>query len=342
MTVIIDYSHVHRPITGIERISLDVFSSESLRGVQTTHVRAKSTLGMIAVQWLKLPFLALMSGRQLFICPGFPPSIFLSAVAGNRLITYIHDLFLLTRAADLNFRAKYYMRPSFQFAVNHGRNFLVNSLYTKKELERFCSAQADIRLLRPIVKNVFGLDGEIAIRNFNPPEVLKLISIGTLEPRKNYLFAAQVRKLLSKALGKRVEFHIIGRNGWGDEAAQLAREEDVTLHGYCTNEQIKALVQSSDVFLCTSKEEGLGLPLLEIQHGGIMVAATDLPVFREVMGESGCYFPIDAPEHAVTQLLAVFKDPDWKQKQHALACANVLRWNALAQEDMNAFIKRLE
>lgn len=333
--IIVDYSHVHRPVTGIERVALDLFASQAMRGLDVEYARASSTFGMIMAQWLTLPWRVLADRNLRVICPGFPPSLPLTLLARDRVTTYIHDLFLLTRTEDLNLRAKYYMRPSFAFAVRHGRSFLVNSLTTKAELEKFCSPEAHIRLLRPEVGNVFGLDPN-APRV--APETLKLIAVGTLEPRKNYPYAAAIRRELEKLSGKRVELHIAGRAGWGEEAAALAKDEKILLHGYCTAEQVRNLIASADVCLCTSKEEGLGLPLLEAQHGGILVAATDIPVFREVLGNSGCLLPLgDAPK-AAAALAAILTQPGAREKYRALSLANVARWNALAAADRQAFL----
>jgi len=234
------------------------------------------------------------------------------------------------------------MRPSFIFAVRKGRMFLVNSSYTQSELERFCSPCSEIRLLRPEVRDVFNLRASSSASPGASSEVVKLVSIGTLEPRKNYRFAAQLRKALADTLGKRVELHIIGRTRWGEDAQWLSQERGVILHGYCPVEQIKTLVQSADVFICTSKEEGLGLPLLEIQHGGILVAATDIPVFRESLADSGCFLPIDSAVNAADALAAVLKEPGWKERRYALARANVERWNAVARQDMRLFIDWLK
>jgi len=342
MTLIVDFTHVHRKTTGIERVSLDLFGPEQMAGIDALHVRATSSRTMVLAQWMRMPLRAASHRRDLFLCPGFPPSLPLSLLAGERLITYIHDLFLIERPHDLNRTARFYMRPSFRFAVRHGRHFLVNSRFTESRLRAYCSPQASVMLLRPPVGDAFDL-ASLAPRPAPGADVpLRLVSIGTIEPRKNFLYGAEIRARLEALLNRPVEFHIIGRSGWGTDTQALSRKARVVLHGYCTPERAQAILAGADIFLSTSREEGLGLPLLEVQHGGLCVAATDIPAFREVLGTSGLLLPLDDAARAAGILCERLSSPDWKPLAAAAARANIAAWNAGADGDRNAFLSRLQ
>ena len=52
---------------------------------------------------------------------------------------------------------------------------------------------------------------------------------------------------------------------------------------------MKRVLEAADVYLCTSHDEGLGLPLLEAQFAGLPIVAPDKPVFREVLAGSGTF-----------------------------------------------------
>jgi glycosyltransferase involved in cell wall biosynthesis len=336
MTLIVDYSHVHRKTTGIERLSLDMFSAEALKGIKTDHLRAHSNPSMARAQWATLPLKALASKRDLFLCSGFPPSVLLTLIAGPRLLTYIHDLFLITRPQDLNATAKYYMRPSFWFVLKQGRHFLVNSQTTADALRQRCRPDATIRVLRPSVANTFNLTPS-STKDKKKNEPLRLLSLGTVEPRKNFSYAAQIRKRLQETRNGSVELHIIGRAGWGADAKILRHEENVFLHGYSENEEIRRQIDQADIFLSTSHDEGLGLPLLEAQHGGKCVAATDIAVYREVLGESGCLLPLDDAAGAAQKIETLLQTAHWREAHKASALANVAAWNAQAEKDRSAF-----
>ncbi len=337
MTVVVDFSHVHRAITGIERVSLNLFSEKALEGFRTIHVRSKNKVGMVFAQWVKLPLAALFNPESAVLCPGFPPSCLLTLFFRDRVVPYIHDLFIINRVKDLNATAKYYLRPSFIMAVKKCKTFFVNSHYTQNELKKYALGDADIRLFRPAVGNIFGLVPLASAQE----DILKLVCLGTVEPRKNFPYAAKIREHLERRLHQPVELHIIGRVGWGGDADLLRQDKGVVLHGFCSEQEARQVLQKADIFLSTSKEEGLGLPLLEVQHGGLLVAAVDIPVFREVLGESGCLLPVDDAEKAVDMLVAVLEQQGWKEKYRRLSLENIEAWNKAAREDRKNFLNWL-
>ena len=135
---IIDCSHLGRKTTGIERITEELFSDEALGGCQVVRLKASSIGGMLFQQWFGILYAAIKYPKSLIITPGFPPSILATLLLKKRLVPYIHDVFLLTREQELNPRARYYMRPSFAFAVKRLNSFFVNSVKTKQDLQQFC------------------------------------------------------------------------------------------------------------------------------------------------------------------------------------------------------------
>ena len=257
----------------LERITLELFSAEALAPLPVTPVRAPGRKAMMVRQTLDLPWRALKDPDALVLCPGFPPSIPLTLLGRGRVIPYIHDLFLLTRPDDLNRRAKLYMVAPFRLAVRRLPLFLVNSETTATELRRFCRPDARIAPYRPQVRNVFGLDpGDRATRP-SAPGTLRLVAVGTVEPRKNLPAAAAILATLRRTTHPHVTLDIVGRPGWGVDTATLAAQPGVTLHGYQPSETVRRLIEAADALLSTAHDEGLGLPLLEAQYAGLPVIA---------------------------------------------------------------------
>ena len=140
---------------------------------------------------------------------------------------------------------------------------------TAKKLRAFCDPSASVLTYRPRIRNVFGLS--IGERCNLParPQKLTVVTLGTIEPRKNFIAAADICEKLSVLLGCPVELHIIGRSGWGDDAEILSTRPGVVLHGFLNDHEAGKILSASDLYLCSSHEEGLGLPLLEAQYGGL-------------------------------------------------------------------------
>lgn len=343
-TIVVDQTHMARRASGIERVTRELFSSETLAPLSPRRTPAASSrLSMIINQMLINPARAVLHPRDVWIFPGYPPSplfLFLSCVK----ILYVHDLFLISRWDDLNWPAKLYMAFPFKLAVRRFRYFFVNSLTTGRQLAAVASSDAQIMPFRPPVHNVLGLAPCKSAQLNSPGEPIVIGALGTVEPRKNFIAAAKIILTLRERLNRKVELHIVGRCGWGPDYERLGSMPHVHLHGFVADREMRELTARWDAFLCTSHDEGLGLPLLEMQHGGLPVIAPDQDVFHEVLGASGIYIRPDRPEDAAAVIAGMFSRPHWRDAGAELAQQNLTRWNELAAEDRGnaiAFLSRL-
>lgn len=332
-TIFIDHTHCGRHVTGLERITLELFSQAALAPLHVQPIKAVTRAGMMTRQLFDLPSRLALDPAALLICPGFPPSP-LASLFGARVLPYIHDLFLLTRPQDLNIRARLAMRLPFALAVRRLPRFLVNSMTTAAELRGFCRGDAEIIPYRPEVRNIFGLTNapRPARRSFGP----KLIALGTLEPRKNLAAAAAILTALRHQNHPQASLDIVGRAGWGVDCAALAGVPGITLHGYQPLERVRELIMGADALISTSHDEGLGLPLLEAQYAGLQIIAPDKPVFREVLGESGLFIDPAAADISAATLAARLTDDPAKHAE--AAGTNLRRWNHLAASDRTTVI----
>ncbi|WP_204273030.1 hypothetical protein, partial [Enterobacter hormaechei] len=71
--IYVDHTHVGRHVTGLERITLELFSPEALAPLDVIPVLAQGTGRMVAAQTFGLPT-RLLDSSSILLCPGFPPS----------------------------------------------------------------------------------------------------------------------------------------------------------------------------------------------------------------------------------------------------------------------------
>lgn len=332
--VFLDLTHLGRHVTGIERVTIEQFEGVDFAGAEVIAVRANGLLSLVLRQQIWLPLLALFHPKAMFVFPGFPPSP-LFALASNRVILYVHDLFLITRWADLGLKARLYMAWPFAFAAKRLKHFQVNSEKTAAELAPFVRRDARISLYRPGVRNVFGLEPGDRAQRASAVSALSIVALGTVEPRKNYGAALAILDALA-ARGLPAHLHIIGREGWGHAQAALAAHPAVSIHGYLEAARVKVILEAADLYLCTSHDEGLGLPLLEAQYAGLALVAPDKAVFHEALGASALLIDpanAQASAAAIGRLVSV---PDWRVRTTAASLANVARWNTQAALDRAA------
>jgi glycosyltransferase involved in cell wall biosynthesis len=84
---------------------------------------------------------------------------------------------------------------------------------------------------------------------------------------------------------------------------------DLVELGAVTDEQLWALYAGASVFAFPSRHEGFGYPVLEAMTQGIPVVCSDLPVLREVVGDTGVRVAVDDVAGWSEALAGLLADP---------------------------------
>ena len=59
--------------------------------------------------------------------------------------------------------------------------------------------------------------------------------------------------------------------------------------------EMNEIYNACDIFISTSLDEGFGYPVVEALRAGMLVAVSDIPVHREILGSFGVYFKSSSP-----------------------------------------------
>lgn len=120
-----------------------------------------------------------------------------------------------------------------------------------------------------------------------------LLSVGTVEPRKNYELLLRVYdELVRREPNFQHDLVIAGAWGWRFEGLkalyrQLPSRSRIHFLGYVREEDKPALYAEASLFLYPSFYEGFGMPPLEAMAAGVPVLASHSSSLPEVVGESG-------------------------------------------------------
>lgn len=173
-----------------------------------------------------------------------------------------------------------------------------------------------------------------------------VLSVGTLEPRKNLstLFAAYAG--LPAALRQRYPLVVAGMSGWNTEglmksARELIERGELRLLGYVADELIPPLYAGAAAFGYPSRYEGFGLPALEAMASGVPVITGNLTSLPEVVGDAGIMVDPDDVDGMRENLRRLLEDRAFAENlgRRGLARAQTFSWDRCARETFAVYEK---
>ncbi len=246
-----------------------------------------------AVLWhrlrLPVPIEAVCGRLDLYYSPDFvlPPQL-----GGHRVLT-THDLAFLTHPECAVPRLEWYYR-AVQRSIRTAELVLADSESTRRDLVRLLEVDpARVEVLfsgvGPAFRPIEDRAPLEAVRaRYNLPERF-LLSVGTVEPRKNLIRLFEALAGLPQEL--RVPLFIAGRPGWLYEdtfaaANRLGLHEWVHFLGFVPDEILPALYNLAIALAYPSLYEGFGLPPLEAMACGTPVLTSRTASIPEVVGHA--------------------------------------------------------
>ncbi len=170
------------------------------------------------------------------------------------------------------------------------------------------------------------------------------LSVGTLEPRKNYPTLIRAFAEARRMPGGPRQLVIAGRRGWRAESIFAAVEasglrENIIFADGLSDADLVALYSMARVVAQVSHTEGFGLPVLEAMACGTPVIASDGGALPEVAGDAALLVPA-ADAHAIAQALhLVATDPILYERlrSRGLERASHFTWHAAAQKTLAVY-----
>lgn len=223
-------------------------------------------------------------------------------------------------------------------ARKEARAVIVPSSYTSEELVREGFDPDLLHVARHGVEIPTPADDdavELSLRRVGV-ERPYVLTVGTLEPRKNF-------PMLAQAVARVRERHPsislvrVGPPGWGDvpelsgpAVRDLGPVDDATLD---------ALYRGASACAMPSRYEGFGLPVLEAMARACPVVASDTSSLPEVVGDAGVLVPPDDLDGWVDALGALLDDHEREDtlREAGLRRAAQFTWSRSARAHLSAY-----
>lgn len=149
-----------------------------------------------------------------------------------------------------------------------------------------------------------------------------LLMVSTLEPRKNHLTLLRAWERLHRAGYSQLRLVLVGALGWDSDLVvrkllPWAARGLVQVLDDVPAAELRLLYRYARVTVCPSLGEGFGYSGVEAMRCGGIVAASELPVHREVYGDAAEYFdPYSVSD--LTQTLQRLLGPEAQQRRSEL------------------------
>lgn len=176
--------------------------------------------------------------------------------------------------------------------------------------------------------NVGAVDARAVRMAFGlPPDGGYVLSVATLEPRKNLHTLIAAHRMLGQAARRQWPLVLVGANGWLmerflEDLRTDMRDGTVRVMGSIPDADLARLYAAATVFCYPSIYEGFGMPPVEAMAAGAPVLVSEAASLPEVCGEHAAYCePLD--ETAWAEAIAkqcettVCHETTRRAKQHA-------------------------
>lgn len=236
--------------------------------------------------------------------------------AGCKSVVTIHDLIFLRMPHTYSRSAREILKLKTKYACGNADAIVAISERTKADIIEFYDIDpAKIHLVYqecdPIfaksvtsvqideVKRQYGIQGRY------------LLSVGTIQERKNQLACVRVLPLLPSD----VKLVLVGK---GDSYSDKVKEETaklglsgrvIFLPGF-PHPQLPALIKGCSAFLYMSRYEGFGIPVLEAMTCGVPVVAATGSCLEEVGGDAVLYCHPDDYDALAKNIVSILSDPE--------------------------------
>mgnify|MGYP003639561937 CR=1 FL=1 len=176
----------------------------------------------------------------------------------------------------------------------------------KERLEKFISARMSKKTLSESERNTVK-------KNISMGDMKYIASVSTLDIRKNYVNLIKAWEIFCAKYNLKVKLIIVaGVGGNGEEIVDLMKPHllkgDIIHLENLSTDELQLLYSHAEAMVFPSFAEGFGYTPLEAMQCECPTIISDLPVFREIMGEASLYcdpYDVNSIAERIAELIVV-------------------------------------
>ncbi len=256
---------------------------------------------------------------------------------GKSLVT-VYDMSFLRHPECAEEKNRIYLEGSIRDSVRRADGILTISQFSADEIVDFVpEAKGRVHVAYPGIGEDFGAPPEcdvVALKERLGLERPYILTVGTVEPRKNLPFLVDAFELLDED----VELVVAGGEGWKTEPIMKRFRESsaadrIRYVGRVDDADLPALYAGASVYAIPSLYEGFGFPPLEAMACGTPVVSSTGGSLPEVLGDAAAVIAADDPARWAEALRRALVDDEWRKNIIAAGREQAARyrWTATAE-----------
>jgi len=199
----------------------------------------------------------------------------------GKIIVTIHDLAFLENPSWFSKSFYWFYKLLIPKLAKKAKRIFTVSQFSKQEIiNKLHISPLKVDVIYNGVNESFSIPKGNCKDNF-------VMYVGSLDPRKNMI------RLLTAAKQLPSELKVVVVGGSAKSFAESTSNElltgNVEFTGYVDDEVLHDLYSKAKAFVYPSLYEGFGIPPLEAQAMGVPILISNIPVFKEVFGDSALY-----------------------------------------------------
>lgn len=286
-----------------------------------------------------------IEGLDILFCPYFP----VPQRRTFKAIMTVHDLIPLRFPNYFaNNRVFEFFDKQIRNGVKYANHIIAVSNSTKEDLIYYYGVPEEkitvTHLGYSITPNEYNTDKLKTFKTKYKITEPYILSVCTLEPRKNLLRLLKAFEILCDKYKKEVELILVGSYGWKNEEffsyiGNHKYKDKIKITGYVPDIDLELFFQNAELFIYPSLYEGFGLPVLEAMGLGTPVITSNVSSLPEVGGDAVFYCnPIE-----IDSILNAIETVIWDSKlKYKLSTSGIERakkfsWENTAKLTRTAF-----
>ncbi|HCM42962.1 MAG TPA: hypothetical protein DIS66_06605 [Candidatus Omnitrophica bacterium] len=271
------------------------------------------------LEWEVSVFPKLSRGYEIAHIPGFA-----MGWHNARSILTVHDLIGIVFPNQTTIAGQFYWGRWLPWAVQRADHIIAISEHTSYDIQRLLKiSPKKISVIYPsgheAYSNLIDDDDDVfsSLKKRLGIRDSFILSVGTLEPRKNLRRVIEAHSLLRARNSKyQAQLLVVGSHEFAKgkffsslSGSHKKPQNDLIFTGFLTPAELQSLYHHALALIYPSLYEGFGLPLLEAMGAGCPVITSRMSALPEVGGDAAIYVNAEKVESIAGAIQILYSDP---------------------------------